>query len=233
MMRTLARLSLGLALAVGASSSAKADTMDVTYSVLLQANIPALGQNAAVMVGTATVQYQATGGVSSGSAGNVVHGPATLVSASFAGPIDFTALGNLLTGFAVGGAAGAGGGTLASSGLLVLPSSLGASGTIHCTGAGCGLLNLTPSLVFPFGFGGATALVGVAGPASPNGSVFPTIGVSGAIGTFGGLTITGQLTLTEVARHYTQTVPEPGTALLLGAGLLALVGGAARAVRRR
>ncbi len=219
-----------LALA-GYAPTTNAATMDVSYTAVTIVSVPGIGPLGPPAFGSATVRYTAApGGVISGPTGTILHGPATLLGGSFAGPLGFTAAGDLFTGMATGTLIGAPGGVLASSGTLMLPIGGFVGGTLHCSGGTCPILGFTPSVINPLAFPFTATLV-APGAATIGSSLFFTFTfLPFTAGTLGGAPITASITFSEIpgSRHF---VPEPNTAVLFGLGLVALAG-AGRAARR-
>ena len=160
-----------------------------------------------------------------GASGTILHGPAVLVGASGFGTLSFTVFGNIVTGqLSNVRLNGAGVGLLSSSGGLLLPLTGVASGIMHCTGVGCAsLVGINPSLPSPLVIGLAATLVAptatIGGQQAATFAFLPT-----SIGTVLGVPLTASLTFTEISRHYTASVPEPGTLALGGLALLGLGG---------
>jgi hypothetical protein len=154
-------------------------------------------------------------------------------------PVSFDLFGDHLTAptpiawTAVGAFSPQASNTLLSSGLLRVKAIGGVSGSIHCTGASCGGLSpIPPSVLTPFGVPISGVLSGVA--ATPGSSLLPAFTLAGTFGTFLGVPVTATLTFTEAplfggfSRH---RIPEPGTAVLLGLGLVGIAA-AGRRLRR-
>ena len=87
-------LALIALLALGTSGSpATADTMEITYGLTATATLGGVIPIGAFF-GSATIIYSATGGVTSGPSGTVLHGPAGLAGATLTGPFGFTLVGD-------------------------------------------------------------------------------------------------------------------------------------------
>lgn len=229
-----------LATTIGASSVAKAVAVEVGYTISTTFGVPALGVPTIGPpgAGTAIIRYTAPTLTSAayslvgGPSFFALPGPAKIVGGTFAGPISFTVAGDIITGFGAGALGlGPGGFTFGPGGTLALALSGGVSGTAHCTGATCTAIGFTASAVGPIGFAATGVFSGFAG--LPGGGTLPTFTLAGIAGTLGGFVVTGSIVFTEAplfggaSRHL---VPEPGTAMLVGLGLVGLA--AARRARR-
>ena len=220
-----------LALA-GYAPTANAASMDVTYTAFATVSGLGIGPLGPPAIGTATVRYTAApGGVISGPTGTILHGPAALLAGTFAGPLGFTAGGDIFTGMATGTFMGVPGGVLASTGSLVLPVGGVVGGTLHCSGGTCPAAGFVPSVITPLFLPFAATLM-APGAATLGSSLLPIFTfLPVTVGTFGGFPITASVSFSEIpgSRHF---VPEPNTAALLGLGLFGLAG-AGRVVRRK
>ena len=204
-------------------TESRAASMQITYALTGVTTLAGVGAVAPPgPLGSITVGYQATGGVPSGTTGNVLHGPAQVLSGTFGQPFNFTVFGNLVTG-AVNGPIVGNPRTLTSGlGDLSLHVKGTLTGLIHCTGALCtAVLGLPASITVPATLN-INANIFASGVAPISGTIAPTLSFNPVtLGTFGGNAIVSTITATEVSRHYSAAnVPEPGTSVLLGMGLV-------------
>lgn len=235
------RFALVLAVALGmmaAAPAAQALPVDITYGLsgvlaLPSLGVPAIGPPG---MGSMTIRYSAASansllatlplppGASVGLSSGSVH----LQMLTFMQIIAFAFAGDVFSGMVTAAAAPSAVGTLAG-GMLSIPGVMGSfMGSIHCTGATCGLAGLPVSVVVPLsGVFGPAVLAALVGPAPGIALAFPLAPV--ALGSFGGFPITGMLSASEVSRHVT---PEPTSAALLGLGLAGLAAFGGWRVRR-
>ncbi len=230
------RLALVLAAALGmtaAAPAAQALPVDITYGLsgvlaLPSLGVPAIGPPG---FGSMTLRYTAASANSMlatlplppGAPVGLSSGPVHLQMLTFMQVIAFAFAGDIFAGMVSAAAAPSAVGTL-SGGMLSIPGGMGSfMGSVHCTGATCGLVGLPVSVIVPLsGLFGPSTLAAVVGAAPGIATAFPLAPI--ALGTFGGFPITAMLSAAEVSRHVT---PEPTSAALLGLGLvgLASIGG--------
>lgn len=218
------------------ATPAAAVPVDVTYDITsLSITSPGLGgaQTLGLVPGSGTIKVRFASGT---AGGHVSAGALHVVSGAFQLTNTFTStiLGNPISfsGFQDLTIPGSGGGNVTAAGAFTLGTVAHiASGFVHCGGAICPLAGFSSSVVQP-ATSGLRPLNITAGIIAGFPSLGPQIfNGAGNAGTGGGqpliLSITGQ----EISRT---VVPEPGTGLLVGLGLVGLgITGSAFGARRR
>jgi hypothetical protein len=223
-MRRLAPVLTAVLGLSAAAPTAQALPVDISYGlsgVISVLGIP-LGPAG---TGSMAVRYTAASGNSSlmslllspGAPVGLSSGPVHLQGFSFMQVIAFAIGGDTFTGFATA-AAGASAPGLLGGGMLSIGPVFGTlMGVVHCVGATCPGLGLPISIPVPISASLLIPLAAGVGTAPSIALSFPIAPFT--VGTFGGFALTAMLSAAEVSRHVT---PEPGSAALVGLGLVGL-----------
>jgi hypothetical protein len=169
---------------VGAARVSVTYELSGTFGTFLSGPLGPLG------TGQTTVAYEAANGL------RIAPGPIHVQSFRFAQSVSATLFGDVLTGAMALSASASAPGTLTTGGLVSVYPAMGSlTGNLHCSGATCFLVGLTPSVTNPL----TTPLAGIFAGGTLSGTAGP-LNLFATIGTFGGVPLTINITGLEVNR---------------------------------